>query len=98
MRIEHSACDGCIAVTPVGELDLAAAPKVRRALLKHLADQPDAASTQPRQAAGLHLICGRWIASCPGCGFELAEGRRQDLLEHKAARRSCPICQAQTSK
>ena len=42
MHIEHAARDGCIVVTLVGQLDLAAAPKVRRALLKHLADQPDA--------------------------------------------------------
>jgi hypothetical protein len=52
----------------------------------------------PVKLPALHLNCGRWIASCPGCGFELAEGRRQDRVEHKAARRSCPICQAQTAK
>jgi hypothetical protein len=31
-------------------------------------------------------------ASCPGCGFELPEGRHQDWVERKAARRACPIC------
>jgi hypothetical protein len=46
----------------------------------------------PVQPPALHLNCGRWIASCPGCGFELAEGRRQDRVERKAARRSCPVC------
>jgi hypothetical protein len=46
----------------------------------------------------LHLDCGIWRASCTGCGFEVAEGRRQDRVERKAARRSCPICQAQTAK
>jgi hypothetical protein len=40
----------------------------------------------------LHLIDGRWIASCPTCGCILAEGGRQDRVEHKAARRSCPVC------
>jgi hypothetical protein len=40
----------------------------------------------------LHLDCGIWRASCTGCGYELAEGRRQDRVERKAARRSCPIC------
>jgi hypothetical protein len=44
------------------------------------------------QAVALHLDCGIWRASCVGCGFELAEGRRQDRVERKAARRSCPIC------
>jgi anti-anti-sigma factor len=42
MHIGHSARDGCIVVTLVGQLDLATAPMVRRALLKHLAEQPDA--------------------------------------------------------
>jgi hypothetical protein len=39
----------------------------------------------------LHLDCGTWRASCTGCGYELAEGRRQDRVERKAARRSCPV-------
>ena len=46
----------------------------------------------PVQPAALHLDCGIWRASCPGCGYELAEGRHQDRVERKAARRSCPIC------
>jgi hypothetical protein len=41
----------------------------------------------------LHLDCGVWRASCTGCGFEFAEGHRQDRVEHKAARRPCPVCQ-----
>jgi len=40
----------------------------------------------------LHLDCGTWRASCTGCGYELAEGRRQARVERKAARRSCPVC------
>jgi hypothetical protein len=40
----------------------------------------------------LHLLGGIWVSSCPGCGFELAEGRHQGRVERKAARRSCPIC------
>jgi hypothetical protein len=40
----------------------------------------------------LHLDCGIWRASCTSCGFELAEGRTQQRVERKAARRSCPIC------
>ena len=46
----------------------------------------------PVQPAALHLIRGVWIASCPRCGCELAEGWRQDRAERKAARRSCPVC------
>jgi len=46
----------------------------------------------PDPAFALHLDCGIWRASCTGCGFELAEGRRQDRVERKAARRRCPAC------
>ena len=46
----------------------------------------------------LHLDCGIWWPSCPGRGYELAKGRRQDRVERKATRRSCPVCQAQTGK
>jgi hypothetical protein len=41
----------------------------------------------------LHLLAGWWRASCTGCGYELAEGKRQDRVERKAARRTCPVCQ-----
>ena len=46
----------------------------------------------PRPEPALHLLDGTWAASCAGCGFELTEGRRQDKVERKAARRSCPTC------
>jgi hypothetical protein len=41
----------------------------------------------------LHVDCGIWRPSCTGCGFELAGGWRQDRVECKAARPSCPLCQ-----
>jgi hypothetical protein len=40
----------------------------------------------------LHLLAGRWLASCPGCGYTLAEGRSQARAEREAARRLCPVC------
>jgi hypothetical protein len=43
-------------------------------------------------ATAMHLDCGIWRASCTGCGYELAEGRRQPRVERKAARRTCPVC------
>jgi hypothetical protein len=46
----------------------------------------------PEPTIALHLDCGIWRASCTGCGFELAEGRRQDRVERKAAGRACPVC------
>ena len=46
----------------------------------------------PEPTIALHLHLGRWTASCSCCGYELAEGRHQERVERKAARRSCPIC------
>lgn len=46
----------------------------------------------PGPTFALHLDCGSWRASCTGCGLELAKGRHQDRVEHKAAHRSCPVC------
>jgi hypothetical protein len=47
---------------------------------------------KPEPEPNLHLVAGWWIASCPICTFTLAEGRRQDRVERKAARRLCPVC------
>jgi hypothetical protein len=46
----------------------------------------------PAPEPALHLVAGWWIASCPTCMFTLAEGRRQDRVERKAARATCPVC------
>jgi hypothetical protein len=40
----------------------------------------------------LHLLAGRWVASCPTCGFQLATARSQARCERRAAHRTCPIC------
>ena len=63
MQIEHAARDGCIVVTLVGQLDLAAAPKVRRALLKHLADQPDAVICDLAGVARIDPACASVFAA-----------------------------------
>ena len=44
------------------------------------------------QPAALHLLAGRWVASCPVCGFQLATARSQVRCERRAARRVCPVC------
>jgi anti-anti-sigma regulatory factor len=41
MDIEQSVQDGCIILALIGNLDTAAAPEVRRVLLRCLAEQPD---------------------------------------------------------
>jgi predicted RNA-binding Zn-ribbon protein involved in translation (DUF1610 family) len=44
-------------------------------------------------AYNLHLRPdGRWVASCPDCGFELAEGWHEGKAAAKAARHPCPVC------
>ena len=53
--------------------------------------RPARPGPSPRPAAALQLIRGRWIASCPRCGCELAAGWCQDRIERKATRRSCPV-------
>jgi conjugative relaxase-like TrwC/TraI family protein len=40
VRIDQSTRDGCVILAPVGELNLAAMPALRRVLLKRLAEQP----------------------------------------------------------
>jgi hypothetical protein len=40
----------------------------------------------------LHLLAGRWVASCPTCGFQLAAARTQQRAERRGARRVCPVC------
>jgi hypothetical protein len=40
----------------------------------------------------LHLLAGRWVASCPRCGFQLAGARSQARCERRAAGSVCPVC------
>jgi hypothetical protein len=44
------------------------------------------------QPAALHLLAGRWVASCPVCGFQLASATSQARCERRAARKTCPVC------
>jgi hypothetical protein len=43
-------------------------------------------------SAALHLLAGRWVASCPTCGFQLASAQSQARCERQAARTRCPVC------
>ncbi len=44
------------------------------------------------QPPALHLLAGRWVASCPVCGFQLATATSQARCERRAARKTCPVC------
>ena len=47
---------------------------------------------QPTPQPALHLLHGWWVASCPDCGYELAQRRNQEKAEWAADRRRCPVC------
>jgi anti-anti-sigma factor len=63
MHIEQAARDGCIVVTPVGDLDVAAAPRVQRALLRCLAEQPDAVICDLSKVATIDPVCAGVFAA-----------------------------------
>ena len=45
-----------------------------------------------REQPALHLLAGRWVASCPTCGFQLASAASQARVERRSRRRTCPVC------
>jgi hypothetical protein len=61
---------------------------------------PDAAIAGPEdygpaldgEQPALHLLAGRWVASCPTCGYQLASAGSQARCERRAALRTCPVC------
>jgi hypothetical protein len=87
-------CDLCYASTSCPDPWAAAA-----ATTHHRCDQ-DPATAGPeehglalgdRQPA-LHLLAGRWVASCPTCGFQLATATSQARCERRSRHRTCPVC------
>jgi hypothetical protein len=54
---------------------------------------PRSYPTVPHPAPALHLVHGRWVASCPGCGYQLASSRSQERCDRRGRRRACPVCQ-----
>ena len=55
---------------------------------------PAATLTPNVTTAALFLLHGRWVAACPGCGYQLAQARGQRRAERAARRRRCPVCRA----
>jgi hypothetical protein len=94
--------DGAIAVT----CDLCFAsvscpdPWAAAAAITHHHCDPDTAIAHQEEGGpaldgeqpALHLLAGRWVASCPTCGYQLATARSQARCERRAARRVCPVC------
>jgi hypothetical protein len=95
--------DGAIAVTCDRCLQSVACPDpftAATAITHHHCDA-DAAmaglgsrgpSLDGEPSPALHLLAGRWVASCPTCGFQLASARSQARCERQAARTRCPVC------
>jgi hypothetical protein len=93
--------DGAIAVTCDRCLVAVACPDrfTAAATITHHHCDPDAAppAAQDREPAldeqpALHLLAGWWVASCPACGFQLAQARSQARAERRAARMRCLVC------
>jgi hypothetical protein len=53
---------------------------------------PRSYPTRPKPSPALHLLHGRWVASCPSCGYQLATAKSQARCERQGRRRACPIC------
>ena len=88
-------CDRCLQSLGCPDPDAAAA-----AITHHHCD-PEAAVPTPEdhrpsvddeRPPALHLLAGLWVASCPSCGFQLAQARSQARAERHAARTTCPVC------
>jgi len=57
MRIQQSSHQGCVVLTLVGRLDLAAAPRLQRAILKLLAEPPLAIICDLSRVEGIDPLC-----------------------------------------
>jgi hypothetical protein len=87
-------CDRCLVAVTCPD------PWAAATAITHHTCDPDQASTHPEETgpaldgepAALHLLAGRWVASCPSCGFQLTSARSQARCERRAARRGCPVC------
>jgi len=88
-------CDRCLVAVACPD------PFTAAAAITHHHCQPDTAIPGPDdsgpavphdQPAALHLLAGRWVASCPACGFQLASAHSQARCERRATRTRCPVC------
>jgi hypothetical protein len=87
-------CDLCFTSTSCAD------PWAAAAAITHHRCDPNAAITHSEargpeldgEPPALHLLAGRWVASCPVCGFQLTTARSQARCERRAARRRCPVC------
>jgi len=87
-------CDRCLQSVGCPDPDAAASA------ITHHHCHPDTAMAAPEdrgpalehEQPALHLLAGRWVASCPACGFQLASAQNQARAERRAAHTRCPVC------
>jgi hypothetical protein len=87
-------CDQCFASVACPD------PWAAAAAITHHRCDPDAAlaATEERgpgldgDQPALQLLAGRWVASCPTCGFQLATATSQARCERRSRYRTCPVC------
>jgi hypothetical protein len=87
-------CDRCLVAVACSD------PFAAATAITHHHCQPDTAMAGPQdrdpaldyEQPALHLLAGRWVASCPVCGFQLATAQSQARCERRAARTRCPVC------
>jgi hypothetical protein len=87
-------CDRCYAAVTCPD------PWAAAAEITHHACDPNTTITHPEdrgpavdgEPPALHLLAGRWVASCPACGFQLATARSQQRCERRSRQRTCPVC------
>jgi hypothetical protein len=84
-------CDRCLVAVACPDPFTAAA-----AITHHHCDPmpspEDRGPALDHEQPALHLLAGRWVASCPACGFQLASAQSQARCERRAARTRCPVC------
>jgi hypothetical protein len=88
-------CDLCYAAVSCPN------PWAAAAAIAHHRCDPDTATAAAEEASplldgeqpvALHLLAGRWVASCPTCGYQLATARSQARVERRSRHQVCPVC------
>jgi hypothetical protein len=87
-------CDQCFASVSCPD-PWAAAAEITHHRCDHdtaIAAAEDCGPVLDGDQPALHLLAGRWVASCPTCGFQLATAGSQARVERRSRRRTCPVC------
>jgi hypothetical protein len=84
-------CDRCLQSVDCPD-PFAAATAITHHHCDPMPSPEDRGPALDHEQPALHLLAGRWVASCPACGFQLASAQSQARCERRAARARCPVC------